>query len=197
MANSSSAITKTSALLMKSLSPRNRDIISRRFGLKTGKKETLESIGKSYGITRERVRQIEEFSLNQLSKSVSYAYRDGIQTQERTRQYKTDGTTLESLEVKIDTPELKDRRKYIFTASGEIKVEIYDFETGEIKETRTAHSAQSQALPMGKAVSRALNEILDKRQATLQQSSLPMGVASSNQLASGGIDEKVSRNAGQ
>lgn len=71
MANSSSAITKTAALLMKSLSSRNRDIISRRFGLKTGKKETLESIGKSYSITRERVRQIEEFSLNQLAKSVS------------------------------------------------------------------------------------------------------------------------------
>lgn len=71
MTNSSSAITKTAALLMKSLSSRNKDIISRRFGLKTGKKETLESIGKSYGITRERVRQIEEFSLNQLAKSVA------------------------------------------------------------------------------------------------------------------------------
>ncbi len=57
------------ALLVKGLSPRNRDIISRRFGLKTGKKETLESIGKSYGITRERVRQIEEFSLAQLAKA--------------------------------------------------------------------------------------------------------------------------------
>ncbi len=63
-----SAITKTVASLTKSLSERNRDIISRRFGLKNAKKETLESIGKSYGITRERVRQIEEFTLAQLSK---------------------------------------------------------------------------------------------------------------------------------
>ncbi len=62
------AVTKTVASLIKSLSARNRDIISRRFGLKNGKKETLESIGKSYGITRERVRQIEEFTLAQLSK---------------------------------------------------------------------------------------------------------------------------------
>lgn len=68
MSNSSSAITKTVALVVKSLSTRNKDIISRRFGLKTGRKETLESIGKSYGITRERVRQIEDFSLTQLSK---------------------------------------------------------------------------------------------------------------------------------
>ena len=56
--------------LVKDLAPRNRDIISRRFGLKNGKKETLESIGQGYGITRERVRQIEEFALKQLSKSV-------------------------------------------------------------------------------------------------------------------------------
>lgn len=63
-------VTKTVANLIKSLSSRNRDIISRRFGLKNGRKETLESIGKSYEITRERVRQIEEFTLAQLSKNV-------------------------------------------------------------------------------------------------------------------------------
>lgn len=62
------AVTKTVANLVKVLSARNKDIISRRFGLKNGKKETLESIGQSYGITRERVRQIEEFTLSQLSK---------------------------------------------------------------------------------------------------------------------------------
>lgn len=61
-------LTRTVTSLVKTLSPRNRDIVSRRFGLKSGNKETLESIGKSYGITRERVRQIEEFSLSQLSK---------------------------------------------------------------------------------------------------------------------------------
>jgi len=65
---SQGAVTKTVASLVKSLSARNKDIISRRFGLKSGRKETLESIGKSYGITRERVRQIEEFTLTQLSK---------------------------------------------------------------------------------------------------------------------------------
>ena len=62
-------LTKTVAGLVKSLNPRNRDIVSRRFGLKSGTKETLESIGKSYSITRERVRQIEEFALAQLTKT--------------------------------------------------------------------------------------------------------------------------------
>src|SRR3989338_4970358 len=61
-------IQKTVVSLVKEIIPRNRDIISRRFGLKSGNKETLESIGQSYGISRERVRQIEEFSLKQLSR---------------------------------------------------------------------------------------------------------------------------------
>ncbi|MBP6885681.1 MAG: hypothetical protein KBC02_00320 [Candidatus Pacebacteria bacterium] len=61
-------LTKAVAQLVKTLNPRNRDIVSRRFGLKNGTKETLESIGKGYGITRERVRQIEEFALAQLAK---------------------------------------------------------------------------------------------------------------------------------
>ncbi len=68
--NNSTAIAKTVVNIVRNLSTRNRDIISRRFGLRTGRKETLESIGKSYGITRERVRQIEEFSLGQLTKAI-------------------------------------------------------------------------------------------------------------------------------
>lgn len=58
------------AKLLKVLSDRNKDAVSRRFGLKTGKKETLESIGRSYSITRERVRQIESVSLKQIKDSL-------------------------------------------------------------------------------------------------------------------------------
>ena len=63
------AIQKVVLAVIRELSQRNRDIISRRFGLKNGKKETLESIGKSYNITRERVRQIEESTLANLTKA--------------------------------------------------------------------------------------------------------------------------------
>lgn len=61
----------TTAGLLAVLSPRNRDVISRRFGLKTGAKETLESIGQNYDITRERVRQIEETSLRQIREALN------------------------------------------------------------------------------------------------------------------------------
>jgi Sigma-70, region 4 len=44
---------------LKDLPQRTADVVERRFGLKSGERETLEAIGLSYGITRERVRQIE------------------------------------------------------------------------------------------------------------------------------------------
>ena len=45
--------------ILEILSLKEKEVISRRFGLGGTKKETLESIGKDFGITRERVRQIE------------------------------------------------------------------------------------------------------------------------------------------
>jgi hypothetical protein len=52
--------------LLKDLSERTKNVIIRRFGLETGEKETLGSIGQSYGITRERVRQIENDGLSRI-----------------------------------------------------------------------------------------------------------------------------------
>lgn len=48
---------------------RTEDILVRRYGLDGGKKHTLEAIGDTYGITRERVRQIESAALRDLRKS--------------------------------------------------------------------------------------------------------------------------------
>jgi chorismate mutase len=45
--------------LLVGLDERSGDIVRRRFGLEAGRRETLESIGQEYSITRERVRQIE------------------------------------------------------------------------------------------------------------------------------------------
>lgn len=58
----------TKLILNKLSSRRMRDVISKRFGLKGGRRFTLEAIGKEYKITRERVRQIEVDALKQLHK---------------------------------------------------------------------------------------------------------------------------------
>jgi hypothetical protein len=50
---------KAAPALLEGLDARSRNIITRRHGLESGTVETLESIGKEYGVTRERVRQIE------------------------------------------------------------------------------------------------------------------------------------------
>lgn len=41
------------------LAPRQKEVLERRFGLSTGQRETLDSIGQNLGLTRERIRQIE------------------------------------------------------------------------------------------------------------------------------------------
>lgn len=55
--------------LLNSLKERDREIVGKRFGLNSMELETLEAIGKKHDLTRERVRQIEKDSINQLKKS--------------------------------------------------------------------------------------------------------------------------------
>ena len=54
---------KTCQELLEDLPEREKEVISRRFGLNGGEKETLGAIGQNLGITRERVRQIEKAGL--------------------------------------------------------------------------------------------------------------------------------------
>lgn len=53
--------------IVKVLNPRVREIIEKRFGIRTISYQTLEAIGQSMNITRERVRQIEALGLKQLT----------------------------------------------------------------------------------------------------------------------------------
>jgi len=55
--------------LTKGLSPRIKNIFDKRFGVPLGNAETLDAIGKRMGITRERVRQIEEVGFNFVKKN--------------------------------------------------------------------------------------------------------------------------------
>jgi len=59
--------------LLSSLPDRAQDVIMGRFGFNAeGKEMTLEAIGKKYGITRERVRQIENYAINHIRKADTY-----------------------------------------------------------------------------------------------------------------------------
>jgi RNA polymerase primary sigma factor len=54
------------AEVLRSLAPREREVIELRFGLKDGQPRTLDEVAQTYGITRERIRQIEARSLSKL-----------------------------------------------------------------------------------------------------------------------------------
>ena len=51
---------------LKTLSERERDVIKLRFGLVDGHPRTLEEVGREFGVTRERIRQIESKTLAKL-----------------------------------------------------------------------------------------------------------------------------------
>ncbi len=64
--------------LLAALPERSRAVLESRFGLaSSSERVTLEAIGKRYGITRERVRQIENHALGALKKSDAYGDAEG------------------------------------------------------------------------------------------------------------------------
>jgi RNA polymerase primary sigma factor len=54
------------ASMLKSLTPREEKIIRMRFGLEDGSEHTLEEVGQTFAVTRERIRQIEAKALRKL-----------------------------------------------------------------------------------------------------------------------------------
>ena len=64
--------TVTSMLqeMVKTLDQREATILRYRFGLDGGPEKTLEEVGQKFGVTRERVRQIQNIALNKLRKMI-------------------------------------------------------------------------------------------------------------------------------
>src|SRR5256884_1622982 len=56
--------------LLEVLDPRERKIISQRFGLDGGEPKTLEDVGKDFGVTRERIRQLQNIALAKLRRAL-------------------------------------------------------------------------------------------------------------------------------
>lgn len=73
---------------LSGLSPKHKEVLSRRFGLAGYQKSTLQEIGDSFGITRERVRQIERDGLIKAKSQIAsenlqkaYGFFDGYLSQ--------------------------------------------------------------------------------------------------------------------
>lgn len=59
---------------LNTLKEREQGVLQQRYGIEGGVMKTLEEIGISYGLTRERIRQIEEKALEKLTKSWKYKF---------------------------------------------------------------------------------------------------------------------------
>ncbi len=59
-------LKEQAAHVLRTLTPREEKIIKMRFGLEDGSEHTLEEVGRSFAVTRERIRQIEAKALRKL-----------------------------------------------------------------------------------------------------------------------------------
>ena len=59
-------LKEQTAQVLRSLTAREEKVIKMRFGLEDGSEHTLEEVGQSFAVTRERIRQIEAKALRKL-----------------------------------------------------------------------------------------------------------------------------------
>jgi RNA polymerase primary sigma factor len=63
-------VTRMLQEMVKTLDPREATILRARFGLDGGTEKTLEEVGHKFGVTRERVRQVQNIALKKLRKMI-------------------------------------------------------------------------------------------------------------------------------
>jgi RNA polymerase primary sigma factor len=63
-------VTRMLQEMVTTLDPREATILRARFGLEGGPQKTLEEVGQKFGVTRERVRQIQNIALRKLRKMI-------------------------------------------------------------------------------------------------------------------------------
>lgn len=57
--------------LFSGLDARQRKVLTKRYGLDSGEEQTLAELGKAFGVTRERIRQIESSAINEVRKQAA------------------------------------------------------------------------------------------------------------------------------
>ncbi len=60
------SLRKQAEAVLRTLTPREAEVLRRRFGIGDGTEHTLEEVGKAFNVTRERIRQIESKALRKL-----------------------------------------------------------------------------------------------------------------------------------
>ena len=130
MEKNNNTIKQACSEALKDVPVKQKQVIIRRFGLAGKRKETLESIGKDFNITRERVRQIEKDAFCQIKKNIKNNKK--IFDLFKNEIKKTGGLRKEeSLLSVLASPDLRNEVYFLLTLSDSLK---------RIKETKDYYS---------------------------------------------------------
>jgi len=127
--------------LLSNLEKRQREILVERYGLKDGESKTLQEIGDSFGITRERVRQIENQGMDKLRTLLDEKQVDKLIDPAKVHLASSGGLRrddlfiqdLKHLTAKENWPNFFDRKlRFLFVLNGEPKFsesddQLHDF----------------------------------------------------------------------
>ena len=111
--------------LLAHLSKRDSDILIRIFGIGV-REETLESIGETYGLTRERVRQVKEKAIKKLRDVIYSAPNEEYMVERRSSQYMEDADCNLIINDEVETQTLR-----------EVKMALLQYYTQNCQHTQT------------------------------------------------------------
>jgi len=150
---------------LKDLPKRIRTIIVRRFGLKGNQRETLQTIGEDFGITRERVRQIQNFAISRLRSKIK---RHQPVFQFFAYQLRTTGNLRkEDTFLRILGPELFANEIYFLLSVGEGFDRFF-----ETREFYTCWTIDRNSLTVAKKTTEKVSKVLRKNKKPLETSDL-------------------------
>ena len=135
--------------LKEKLKPREYIIISNRFGLEDGKSRTLEEVGQMFGVTRERIRQIEAKILKRLYHDQRFRQLAGIEHVRQVQNANPSSTTnLLNLYIKYNKysrelindafNRLSQIDKEVLAIKYDIKIEKFEYFNNELYQIEDA-----------------------------------------------------------
>lgn len=171
--------TKFARDLVSHLKDKQQKVISKRFGLSGRKRSTLDAIGKEFGVTRERVRQIEVASMGKLRKVSKLDHNKEIFVKIRTLITQKGGIVSEDALATELIADLEENRKDEIKKTMRFLL-LLDEEISAIPEgehTKSGWSLSSYALNMIEDIIKAYVAILDQHGEVLADEALLSAIA--------------------
>jgi hypothetical protein len=157
--------------LFSVLDPRQKKVLVKRYGLDTGEEQTLAELGKSFGVTRERIRQIEASAIAEVRKKAREGHLSTLVAAAVEHLKKTGGVRREDhllselrsfSEGKEMAPNFANQIRFLLEISGQVMFHREDEELSSHWHLSEAH--QEKAITFLESL---VKHLRDKKHATL------------------------------